>query len=558
MFKVKLRAKSENDCSARPGESTSVRLSNIMASNGETEESIPTVSGTLKIEDASTTGGAPVITGVTDGATYTKPVTPIITDDNLDTVELYKDGTIVNGYRSGTRISMVGSYRLVAKDQDNNITEVSFTIEEEQHEDSKAYEVDIKANKPEVEPEQTVKVQVVAKNIKNENGIGTFAAKLTYDDTIFEKITQSNFKAGKDWESITYNENSGKLVTVTATGNQIKSDSIVFELTLKVLKNAKIGETKLILSGINASDGSIDLYVRDIDGTINIVEVGATSPTPTPTPTATAVKPTPTATTVKPTPTDTIVTPTPTATSAKPTPTDTTAGDTTPPIILNVENGKVYNKPVTPLVSDPNLNTVELYKDGIKIEEYKNGDTINKDGYYRLVAKDKAGNTSEVSFIIKMSEGNATPTPGGKDTIPPVITGVDNAGTYDSPVAPRATDDNLYMVELYKGGVKVAGYKNGDTISAVGYYKLIATDKAGNVSSVAFTIVSKTNQQTPTPAKTITTPRPTATGGGNNIDITDRGSLPYAGPNDLILPVLYVIAALGAIAFIQYKRIKNI
>ncbi len=312
---------------------------------------------------------------------------------------------------------------------------------------------------------------------------------------------------------------------------------MVFVLTLKVLENAELGDTIIKLSDVNASNGHEDLYVQDVTGKITVVEKNSSTPTPT------SIEPTPTQTNIEPTPTN-------------------TEGDTKAPVIINVENGQTYNRSVTPLAMDENLDTVELYKDGEKVVGYRNGDTISQDGYYRIVAKDKAGNVTDISFVLKKA-GEATATPSGPDTKAPVITGVENGKTYYEAVTPIATDENLNTVELYKGGIKVSGYRNGATISALGYYKLIATDKAGNSTTVTFTVssYSATTIPTATPYGPSTTGnatiRPTSTSDGRQIDITDRDSLPYAGPDDLILPAIYVMIALSAIAFIQYKRIKN-
>lgn len=66
---------------------------------------------------------APEIAGVTDGGVYNSPVTPTISDSHLDTVTL--NG---NAYVSGTEISGSGTYTLIATDEANNTTAVSFEI----------------------------------------------------------------------------------------------------------------------------------------------------------------------------------------------------------------------------------------------------------------------------------------------------------------------------------------------------------------------------------------------------------------------------------------------
>lgn len=65
----------------------------------------------------------PIITGVSDGVTYTTSVTPIITDDNLANITL-------NGvpFESGTEISENGTYTLIAEDKSGNTTTIIFVI----------------------------------------------------------------------------------------------------------------------------------------------------------------------------------------------------------------------------------------------------------------------------------------------------------------------------------------------------------------------------------------------------------------------------------------------
>ena len=78
--------------------------------------------------------------------------------------------------------------------------------------------------------------------------------------------------------------------------------------------------------------------------------------------------------------------------------------DKTAPVISGVKNGEKYNKAVTPIVTDENLKTITLTKDGIKINGYKSGTTINDAGQYILSATDTFENTTTVSFEIEISD----------------------------------------------------------------------------------------------------------------------------------------------------------
>ena len=71
------------------------------------------------------------------------------------------------------------------------------------------------------------------------------------------------------------------------------------------------------------------------------------------------------------------------------------------PTITGVEDGKIYKKSVTPVIQDKNLKTVTLTKDGVNVEDYLTGDTIEEVGKYVLTAVDLVNNTKTVSFEIQ-------------------------------------------------------------------------------------------------------------------------------------------------------------
>ena len=71
------------------------------------------------------------------------------------------------------------------------------------------------------------------------------------------------------------------------------------------------------------------------------------------------------------------------------------------PTITGVENGKIYKKSVTPVIQDKNLKSVTLTKDGVNVEDYLSGDTIEEIGQYILTAVDIVDNTQTVSFEIQ-------------------------------------------------------------------------------------------------------------------------------------------------------------
>lgn len=74
--------------------------------------------------------------------------------------------------------------------------------------------------------------------------------------------------------------------------------------------------------------------------------------------------------------------------------------DKTPPKIEGIEEGKVYIQKIIPKISDTNLRKVELLLNGQVVKNYVANSEIKGEGLYQIVATDKAGNTTTMSFQI--------------------------------------------------------------------------------------------------------------------------------------------------------------
>jgi hypothetical protein len=68
--------------------------------------------------------------------------------------------------------------------------------------------------------------------------------------------------------------------------------------------------------------------------------------------------------------------------------------DTTPPIVTGVEDGKTYNRPVKIFFDDG--------KSLLNGKSINSRTTISKNGDYRLVVKDNAGNKTSIDFVIEL------------------------------------------------------------------------------------------------------------------------------------------------------------
>ena len=224
--------------------------------------------------------------------------------------------------------------------------------------------------------------------------------------------------------------------------------------------------------------------------------------------------------------------------------------DKTPPAITGVENEGFYTGSVTPKVTDTNLKEVKLYKNSTLVQNYASNSPIAQDGNYKIVATDKAGNQTTVTFYIckipatiSYSETNltnknvtatinsnydlqvtnnsgkktytftnngtftfnykikgkaftVTATVNNIDKKAPVITGVEEGKLYiDQAVIPKVTDENLKEVNLYLNSVQVSNFSSGTQVTKEGFYKIVATDKAGNQTTINFSLMKNYSKE---------------------------------------------------------------
>lgn len=219
------------------------------------------------------------------------------------------------------------------------------------------------------------------------------------------------------------------------------------------------------------------------------------------------------------------------------------------PTITGIQNDKLYLDSVAPQIQDDNLKEVTLSKDGNIVEDYQTNATISEDGYYKIVAIDKAENQTQIEFYIsrnpasitysttewtnqdviatihssfevevtnnsnnisyrftqngefqfdfsiKGTDLTLTATVNNIDKTPPVITGVEQGGQYLIRTTPVITDDNLQDIKLYLNNELVNNYTSNTELSEEGFYKLIATDKAGNETIIEFTVIEDISEE---------------------------------------------------------------
>ena len=146
-------------------------------------------------------------------------------------------------------------------------------------------------------------------------------------------------------------------------------------------------------------------------------------------------------------------------------------------VLVGAENGGYTNTDVTFTWTDEAKVTVK--KDG-EIMEYVSGKKLTEDGAYEITFENYDGYMATYSFVIDKTAPELK------------IDGAQNGAATNSNVTVSVPESDL-TVQLYKDGELVGNYKSGTPLSAEGSYRITATDAAGNITEVSFTIDKSVN-----------------------------------------------------------------
>ena len=176
-----------------------------------------------------------------------------------------------------------------------------------------------------------------------------------------------------------------------------------------------------------------------------------------------------------------------------------TEEDTTPPEVNDVEDNGIYNHSVIPNIVDEHLAEIYLTRDGIDVENYQNGDTIEDEGAYVLNAVDEAGNEVVVKFIIDK-------------TAPEMTIHQENTDNKNVEVSMTFLDNltSINMVKVTQGEQTIDYFENGgqeltlqkednSAIAAInvtknGTYTIYVKDEAGNDKIQVFEVTTITEE----------------------------------------------------------------
>ncbi len=149
---------------------------------------------------------------------------------------------------------------------------------------------------------------------------------------------------------------------------------------------------------------------------------------------------------------------------------------TGPVLTLNgVEKDGKTNCNVLVDVTD-DTSTLKVYLNGEEIN-YEHGNELKSEGVHLITAIDALGNITEISFTIDK-------------TAPTIIlNGVENKGATRKTVSLGESSEEA-MVTVYFNDEEIA-YKQGDSLTKVGKYRVVVTDSSNNASEYTFTIEKK-------------------------------------------------------------------
>lgn len=128
------------------------------------------------------------------------------------------------------------------------------------------------------------------------------------------------------------------------------------------------------------------------------------------------------------------------------------------PIVRGVAAGGFYN-------SDKVI-TFDQGTATLNGKPFASGGTVSEDGNYELIVTNQSGKSVTIQFALYKAA--------------PIVTGVSTGGVYQS----------AKVIHFDHGTATLNDkpFSNGDTVSAAGIYKLVVTDKAGNRTTIDFTM----------------------------------------------------------------------
>lgn len=133
-----------------------------------------------------------------------------------------------------------------------------------------SFDVTLKTIDSKVNREDNIIITIGVKDIaieSGEKGIGAYTASIKFDSSVFEYISTS----GTDkWEAPFYQD--GLIVGNTKDGEVVKTTQDIGTITLKVKKEAKLGDTIIEVNGFSGSTVESDVVAENVSIKITVVD----------------------------------------------------------------------------------------------------------------------------------------------------------------------------------------------------------------------------------------------------------------------------------------------
>lgn len=132
-----------------------------------------------------------------------------------------------------------------------------------------SFELQLNALSDEVVLGNTFEVEILLDNMNvtsGDQGIGAYAAKITYDAEVLELVS---VQQQTGWEVM---ENEGNIVALTTDGEVVTDRTLTAKATFKVKDDAQLGDTEISLESISGSSGTATIQGTGVSTTVQIVE----------------------------------------------------------------------------------------------------------------------------------------------------------------------------------------------------------------------------------------------------------------------------------------------
>jgi len=127
-----------------------------------------------------------------------------------------------------------------------------------------SFNAELESNKEVLKPGDTVEVTLKLKEFSEHGtGINAIVMTLDYDKTIFNELTEDNFKALESWGKPTFNSEKGIILLLSNSFVNVEHDALKINLTVRDNIDNNI-TTEVKLKDISAADAQSDIELEDI------------------------------------------------------------------------------------------------------------------------------------------------------------------------------------------------------------------------------------------------------------------------------------------------------